>query len=181
MWQKIQKTTQKLLFNQEIDLGFTKLYSMYSFKTYDPSELITNAIGQGGCKASALHLCMLYQMIMNNGKMIKPYLVNNIEINNHHILNHSKDTLTKYGKKSTYKTLKEALEICANSYGLKSKDGKVYSKTGTAESQNNNHTYIACSTEQFTFVISKENTNNTSTELIPLAQKIIHYLELLFS
>lgn len=77
---EFSNTLDKLLFNQSLDLDFVTAISQTPIsKDVDDYEMLQASIGQGKVQITPMHLNMITSAIANNGVLMRPYLVDNIE------------------------------------------------------------------------------------------------------
>ena len=183
--EKLYNTAKKYMYGESIELDFCTLYSNFEKSDIsNPSTLAETSFGQGTTLISPLQLCMQIQSIMNNeGVMLKPYLIQSITNDEKTEYSGKTETLTKATDSTTAKKLYELLSETAKDYRLYDADsGSVIAKTGTADLYNGtNAIYITCgfTTEdtRYAICISKRNTNETSSSLIPATNTLLEYLK----
>ncbi len=77
---KFSDTLDQLLFNQDLKLDFTTVKSSTPVsEDISPAEMLQVSIGQGTVQMSPMHLNMITAAIANNGKLMKPYVVDYVE------------------------------------------------------------------------------------------------------
>ncbi|MBE6008141.1 MAG: hypothetical protein E7235_02960 [Lachnospiraceae bacterium] len=80
---KIRTTAEKLMLNNGI--GFDLNYSVSQILIEDNailSEIVETSIGQGKTLVTPLNMAMITSAIVNEGKMMKPYLLDHVKNNN---------------------------------------------------------------------------------------------------
>ena len=139
--EKLRSTAEKLGFNSGI--GFDLNYSVSQFMLDDDSilsEVVETSIGQGKTLATPLNMAMITSAIINEGKMMKPYILDHVENSKG-----NRESITIPSVLSTpistadSLTLKEYMISVVNEGTgyLAAIDGKVVGgKTGTAENPN---------------------------------------------
>ena len=144
----LMDTAEKYLIGASIDLDFAQLTSKIDFSGLNNSFIIAStAYGQGRLVVAPLQLCMIVQAVMNDGRMVKPYVVAQITDDGKTVYAPSDDGLLSetIGPENNAK-LKELLHSNGEYYGFDEYDyGYVIAKTGTAEVDYGagNHVYIA--------------------------------------
>ena len=141
-------TAQKYLIGAPIDLDFAQLTSKIDFSGLNNSYLIAStAYGQGRLVVAPLQLCMIIQAVMNEGRMVHPYLVAQITDDGKTLYAPSfEGILSETIGPENNARLKELLHSNGEYYGFDEYDyGYVIAKTGTAEVEYGagNHVYIA--------------------------------------
>ena len=179
-------TAQKYLIGTPIDLDFTQLTSTIDFSGLNNSFVVAStAYGQGRLVISPLQLCMIVQAVMNDGVMVRPYLIEQI----------TNDGKTQYspslegilsetvGAENNAK-LKQLLHSNGEYYGFDAYDyGYVIAKTGTAEVEYGagNHVYfaLACDFGDNTYAICIDHADVSGATGYGLAQDAETILEAL--
>ena len=152
---KLKKTFMNFMLGESIKLDFVTLHSTF-LKDGNFSEFLvaSNSYGQGELVMSPLHLAMTVGTVMNEGIMMRPYVVS-------HIVNDEKTTykakteiLSEATDAKTAEHVKNLLHSNAHYYGLynhfSEDDVYIIAKTGTAEvgtTDNGNHIYYTIGIE----------------------------------
>lgn len=135
---KWRETTKKLLFDKKLPGDVKYAESKFRLTDEDSSaEVMMTAMGQGKTQVSPYHMAMITAAIANNGKLMKPYLVDRIT-------NYAGTTVKKYmpEKYKDLMTSEEAAQLTEYMKGVVdygtgvALGGESYSvagKTGTAE------------------------------------------------
>lgn len=133
-----RKMTKELLFDQALPSDLKYMESKFRLTESDSSaEVMMTAMGQGKTQVSPYHMAMITAAIANNGKLMKPYLVDKIT-------NYSGTTVKKYlpEKYKDLMTSEEAAQLTEYMKGvvdygtgaaLSGQSYTVAGKTGTAE------------------------------------------------
>ena len=181
-----KKTAEKFLLGKEIELDFTTLKSTFDLGVPgDKWALSQAAFGQGSVAASPLHGTFFMSAVINEGKIMKPYMVQNITNNNDTVYEAKEELLSKAIEKSTAKTLKDMLHKNAVHYGFDEDTyGKnVYAKTGTAQmdaTKERFHIYYLVGVEtesgEYVILVSERNTSNGSSNLKSIAKNVVDYV-----
>ena len=135
---KLKKTFNRFMVGTPVELDFTTLQSTF-LKATNFSEFLvaSNSYGQGELIMSPLHLAMTAGAIMNNGKMMHPYVVDHITNDNKTTYKSKSEVLSDTTDEDTAKEVKDLLYSNALFYGLYDhfSEDEVYiiAKTGTAE------------------------------------------------
>ena len=144
----LMDTANKYMIGIPVDLDFTQLTSNIDFSGLNNSYVIAStAYGQGRLVVSPLQMCMVIQSVMNDGMMVRPYLISQITDDGKSVYTPSPDGLLSetIGPENNGR-LKGLLHSNAEYYGFDEYDhGYVIAKTGTAEVDYGagNHVYIA--------------------------------------
>lgn len=175
----LETAAKSYLIGTDIVLDMGTMRSNFNLEYYQDASLNqATAFGQGNTSISPMHMTMIMSCIMNDGEMMKPYVVESIKLD---------DKKTKYKgypiilanpiSKDEANNLKELLKSAAISYGL-GDYGDIYAKTGTAQVQNGkcNHIYLLIGTEQYSIVISRNGTNESSHALFKSGRSILDYM-----
>lgn len=133
-----RKTAKALLFNSDMPSPLMYSQSKFVLSTKDPSsEVMMTAIGQGKTQVSPYHMALITAAIANGGKLMKPYLVDQVT-------NYTGSTVTKnmpeqYGELMTSQEaaqLTEYMKAVTSEGTAATLGGQGYTvagKTGTAE------------------------------------------------
>lgn len=141
-YEKYRNTCEELLFNKDLPFEGSCSKSYFEIdKNSKRTELPQTAIGQGETRLSPLHNAMIFSAIANDGKLMKPYLIQSIEsddgntvkkFNNEAYGNlmtkEEADILTEY--------MKSVCEYGTAAWYLDGANYSVAGKTGTAEYDN---------------------------------------------
>ncbi|MBR4162832.1 MAG: hypothetical protein IKR11_04865 [Solobacterium sp.] len=171
----LQKTASAFMLGKDIDIPYLcTLHSSMNFADEKPITIAQTSFGQGDTQITPAHLCLIAQAIANDGKMMRPYIVQNIKSGNHTLYRHINRKLSTALKNSVDVKLKEIMHSTALLYGLdEATYGMVYAKTGTAEcAEGRIHTYMIGFTKDASFCISMNNSLH-STDLYPVARQLV--------
>lgn len=179
-----QKLCNSMLFNQNLPIAFESSMSGFSLAETDDTALkMDTAIGQGKTLVSPLHMAMLASAVCNDGVVMRPQLVE--EVNNY------KGVTVENTKSKEYKTLftekqlsvlKEFMRETVEN-GTASRLNKeaytAYGKTGTAQTTNDlNKTnawfvgYAEYEGKELAIAVVVEDSGTGSTYAVPVAEKI---------
>lgn len=137
-----QKTCDKLLFNQELPVSFHYKESYVPINAASPiDEVMQTAIGQGKTQITPLHMAMITSAIANDGILMEPYLLKQVE-------SYQKSIVEKYEPKEYGRLMTETETDIMNRYmeevvqsgtatKLKGMPYTVAGKTGSAEYSSN--------------------------------------------
>lgn len=191
---KLKDTFSRFMVGETVELDFCTLKSTFMKDNTGYSDFITasNGYGQGQLDMCPLHIAMVMSSIMNEGKMMTPYLIERITNDGKKVYSGDSDLLSQATDKKTAKTVKELLYSNAKYYGLyeyfDKKDVYIIAKTGTAEVDRadkngekiNNHIYYAMGVEiddtSYGICIDHYNTKEGSSTLKPVAVEVINAL-----
>lgn len=180
----LQVMADRFLLNEPIKLDFCSLYSNFDLDTMNDNYLLAQtAFGQGRTTMSPLHIAMIMNAVINDGKMMKPYLVQSIDDDGKNLLTTEPEVLAEPFSATTASVLKKYLHSTAEGYKYyESNYGMVYAKTGTADQSNKkNHIYLLMGVEDTpvgdcVILIDRRNVAGTSSTLKPEAESILNYL-----
>jgi peptidoglycan glycosyltransferase len=174
---------EDFLFNKKLSVDFA--YSQSSFSLDADKEKEKKAqtmIGQGDTQITPLHNAMVISTIANDGKMMKPYVVDRIESYTGQLVKQYQPTTL--GEPATeeeageLKKLLEAVVEKGTATALKSKSYTAAGKTGSAEfdSTKASHSwfigYAPADNPQIAVSIIVEGAGTGSEYAVPIARKI---------
>lgn len=173
----VEKTAEKFMIGKDITIPFLTTISSSMDIGDTQIELAQASFGQGKTQITPLQIAMIVQAVANEGVMMQPYIVSSITsglIPCYQAFNHKLSTTMD---KEVNARLKEIMHSTAVGYGFDEYNyGMVYAKTGTAECVNDRiHTYIAGFTEDYSFVVSRNNSTISYVD-IPTAMALVQYL-----
>lgn len=123
----------------EVDEGNNSAVSLFP-DTDDPALLALAGIGQGDTSATPLQMAMVAAAIANEGKVMKPYLIDKIKAPNLSVLEETEpEVLSEAVSEDTAEQLKEmmrAVVTTGTARGAITVPGGGGGKTGTAETGN---------------------------------------------
>lgn len=178
----LERMAKNFQIGKKLELDFASISSEINMEYYGNEIVEQTAFGQGNTQISPLHIAMTLQTVVNNGEMIRPYIIKDYQGN-------AKRKRFKSGKyvlgepihRSDSKKLKKVLHNVATEYGFSEDEfGKVFAKTGTAQiNQKGNpcHIYLVFATEKITGIISMDRTDQSSHSLIPIAKNILLFMK----
>lgn len=153
---KLDKTARSFLIGEgDIELDFATLRSNFNLGSLSNDALLAQtAYGQGETVMSPMHIAMVMSTILNDGTVMKPYMVDSLR-NDGRLRSYSSDEVLCEGviSKETAHAMQDMLSKTAEHYGFESgKLGTCYAKTGTAQvgeinGQDVHHIYIVCGVE----------------------------------
>ena len=169
-YKKLSTTLNGFLIGEEaVETDFGILDGRYDNGSYTRHDLATIAYGQG-IYLSPVQLCVVLQTILNDGKMLCPSIVEQIDDKP---VSESK-ILAKPISKKTARAVKGLMTSAAESYGAA--DRSYMAKTGTADThRGTNHIWIAGGDDRFSVVISHNNSGSTSGSLMSDLNAILAY------
>ena len=137
--EKLREVSEKYMLNKEIPFDLKMSSSVFSKKRMDDTELGVTAIGQGKTLVTPLNMAMVASAIANNGEMVKPILVKQVESPEGKILteNYTK-TLSTVTTPEVSQQLKDMMvKVVSSGTGKNAsiRNVKVAGKTGTAENE----------------------------------------------
>ena len=176
----LEDKASDFMIGESIPLDFTTLNSNFDLGIGTRSELAQAGFGQGNTQVTPLHIAMIVQSVANDGVMMKPYLVDEVTLNDTALLKGRKQRLCTPIKKATAKKLTDIMQYTAREeYGFDPAEfGSIGAKTGTAELANGKyHAYFASFSDDYVVVISENNTSKHGSSLKERAKDIYRYLE----
>ncbi len=170
-FKRLAAMINKLGIGDVLETDFGDLTSNMDTANYTRHDLATISYGQG-IYMSPVQLCVITQGIINDGKMLRPSLINAVDNKN---MNHAGEVIS--GDVISHKTAKEIKKLmraAAESYGAT--DPSYMAKTGTADThRGTNHIWITGGDEQFAVVVSHNNSSATSSSLMNDMNAILAY------
>lgn len=174
------QTQEAFLYNTPVeDLDFTEQTLTSSVTLTTQESLAMAGYGQGTLCTSPLHIALSMAGVMNDGTIVKPYLVENTTIKGKTKNQHKTQTLSEGCiSKANARTLRSYLNANAVSYGFdEATCGKAYAKTGTADdSHGTNHVYCVSATGDYVVLVSISHVHNTSSLTLPITKRVLSYV-----
>lgn len=174
------ETQEKFLYNVPIsDLDFTEQTLTSTLSLTTQASLAMAGYGQGTLSTSPLHLALGMGGVMNDGEIVKPYLVENATIKGKTKRQHKPETLSKDCiSKANAETLRSYLHVTALAYGFdEATCGTAFAKTGTADdSRGTNHVYCVSVTGDYVVAVSISHVHNTSSLTLPITKRVLSYV-----
>jgi len=175
-----------LLFNQELPYEFGSSKSSFKLKEKaSDSDIMQTAIGQGETVVTPLHMAMITSAIANNGILMKPYLVSEIQ-------NYQGATVKVYQPEESQKLIssdetkimqKFMKSVVTDGTGekLDNQSYDAYGKTGSAEytdTDKSSHAWFVGYAHQagktdISVSIVVEGAGSGSSYAVPIAKKIL--------
>lgn len=183
--EKLKETADNFLLGQEIELDFTTLKSTYDLGTPgDRWSIAQAAFGQGSVAISPLQITFLMSSVLNEGKIMKPFLIQTISQNGKTIYESTEEILSRATSKSTAKTLKKMLHSTAVGYGFDEKTygENIYAKTGTSQmansNKNSNYYLVGLETDsgEYVILVNERNSLKTSSSLKGIAKNVVDFV-----
>lgn len=180
---KLNRLCTDLLFNSSLPVNFPYKKSRFSLNSdSDTFETMQTVIGQGKTLVSPLHLAMIASAVANDGVLMKPYLISQVQNSNGNIIKSYKPK--KYKQlisKDDTKILRKFMEEVVD-YGtanvLNGDAYEAYGKTGTAQikdgSRNNSlfMGYAEKEGKQIAICVVLENMPEGSMSAVPVAKSV---------
>lgn len=171
------------LLGKKIDLGFTVLNSSAKFTGSD-RNLAMVGFGQGGLAVSPLHIAMIGQSIVNDGKMIKPTLIKAMYDAKGKTMfqNTEHELLTQAVKPHVAEGVRELMLGVTREQQpkwLEDYTENIYVKTGTAQGSDNfsnYNSYYLCMTDEYVILISINNTQSYGGSFADVAESFLKEL-----
>lgn len=131
------KSADKFMFNQNFKFDLPFHESIFDYNNISKTDLASSGIGQGNVQATPLEMCMVAAGIANNGNIMKPYLVSQVNTSDgENLLNAEPEVLSSAISEDTANELKEyMLSVVSNGTGSAAyrRGYKIAGKTGTAQ------------------------------------------------
>ena len=136
----LKETAEALGFNQPLNVDFGHSVSRFNLQISDSEfEKAATAIGQGRTLTTPLHMAMLASAIINDGRSMKPYLVDYTMKHGRQIINRQKPIkigdVLKEEEAYQLQSLMEGVVDHGTAVTLPEKNLVVGGKTGTAENE----------------------------------------------
>ena len=137
---QLKATAESLGFNQPLGVDFGYSVSQFNLQTNDSDfEKAATAIGQGRTLTTPLHMAMLASAIINDGKSMKPYLLDYTMKQGRQIINRQKaveiGNIMEESEAYELQALMEGVVDHGTAVTLPEKNLVVGGKTGTAENE----------------------------------------------
>lgn len=184
---RLRETFEAFMVGETVELDFATLKSTFiDHGGYAPFTVASNAYGQGQLVMAPLHLAMMMSAIMNDGEMMKPYLISNMVDDGKVIYSTDAQVLSVAADKKSCNTIKNMLINNAEHYKLYdyfNKSVKIAAKTGTAQvadQSNGDHIYWAVGVEYegntYGICVDRDHTTAGSSSLLPVVVDVINCL-----
>lgn len=171
---------ERFMIGETIELDFGTISSEHNLdKDVSKTNIAATAFGQGKLMVTPINIALIAQSIANDGIMIKPYVIHSIVTDSGKVLKQGKkEVLSEVASKETIAVVKDALLKTAIHYGIDAERG-IAAKTGTAELGNGlNRASFMSFNEDYTVVITVNNTSMRGSALKNSALRIYDALEL---
>lgn len=181
---RLKQTYKDFMIGEQIELDFTTLDSQFS-ESGDLSKynIASIAYGQGSLIMSPFHLAMCASAIMNDGVMMKPYMIGQITNDEKSVYKGKAEVLSKVIDKSGAEIVRELLHSNAFYYGFydyfDEDEAYIIAKTGTAETGGlSDHIYFTVGVQinEHIFGICIDNVYATQTGF-SMKDKVISIIE----
>ena len=175
--EQMEKTAKAFMIGTDIEIPFLCTISSSIEFDKEQIEVAQTSFGQGKTQITPLQIAMISQSVANDGNMMSPYIVDSIHSGRLPLYKAFPKKLSTTMDSTVNDRLKEILHSTAVGYGFDEANyGMVYAKTGTAEcAEDRIHTYITGFTDSYSFVISHNNGDISTTD-IPVAQQLVSFL-----
>lgn len=184
--ERLGSTADQFYFNKKISFDLPVSPSVFDYKKNIPkTTLAASAIGQGDVLVTPLHMAMVASTVANDGKMMEPILVKEVEDpKGKSIRKHEPKVLQDSISEETAKKLNEfMLSVVQNGTGKRAamRRVKVAGKTGTAENASGeNHAwfigYAPANDPQVAVAVIVEQAGRSGGSVAaPMARDIIAY------
>lgn len=184
--ERLGSTADQFYFNKKIPFDLPVSPSVFDYKKNIPkTTLAASAIGQGDVLVTPLHMAMVASTVANDGKMMEPILVKEVEDpKGKSIRKHEPKVLQDSISEETAKKLNEfMLSVVQNGTGKRAamRRVKVAGKTGSAENASGeNHAWFigdapANDPQVAVAVIVEQAGRSGGSVAAPMARDIIAY------
>ena len=129
----LEQELQKIGFEKDLELGQKVTNSTYGEKSKINSEvqLADTGYGQGKVLVNPIHMASIYSAFLNEGNMIKPYLIKQTNKQVEYI---QKEAFTKQAADTIKEDLIQVVEnVNGTAHSVKTEGKTIGGKTGTAE------------------------------------------------
>lgn len=178
------KKSEDFMFNKKIPFDISTKKSSFPTKDMDKAAIASTSIGQGELLVTPLNMALMASSIANDGKMMKPRLVNKvIDSDNNVVKEFESETLSTVTTPDIANNVKDMMvSVVDNGTGKRAKINgiKIAGKTGTAEAGKNkkDHSWFVAfapaDDPQIAVVVFLENDGGTGgTTAAPIARDII--------
>lgn len=179
-----QKVCNAMLFNQELPIAFESSISNFKISASDEvSFKMDTAIGQGKTLVSPLHMVMLAGAVANDGVVMRPQMLEQIENYNGAVVEETKEkeyvTLFTEEQVSILSEYMRSVVTDGTAKGLQSEHYDAYGKTGTAQTTSDldqtNAWFVGFAEKdgkQIAIAVVVEDSGNGSTYAVPIAKKV---------
>ncbi len=164
------------LIGQEIPLDFTTIRSNIDLGDFQENLVAETGFGQGNTLITPLHLAMIGQSIANGGVMLKPYMVDQISLDDKILYQGSGEQLAAPLDKETAEKLKALLKNVSADYYHLPEEG-ICSKTGTAQLPDNMvKQYYLSFDEDYVVLMARKAKKGFGIDLKGYVMNIYEYL-----
>lgn len=176
----------RFMFNKEVDFDLSLKKSVFNYsKSLDNTQVAASSIGQGKVLATPLEMAMVASTIANDGKMMQPYLVSEVESPSGSIIEkHEPTVLSEATSQEVASQVKDLMiDVVRNGNGSRaySRGLKIAGKTGTAEnSSGRSHAWFvgfapATDPKFAVAIIVEESEGYGGTVAAPIARQLLRY------
>lgn len=142
----LEASLRKFMLGENIELDFTTLTSNLDFEDGRDEVVGSIAFGQGKTEVTPLYMAMAAQAIINDGVMLKPYLIQSIDTGaGENVSTGQTEELATVTSKETADEVTDAMYSAADHYGFDyvGPDGwQIAAKTGTAQTGTSTNAWI---------------------------------------
>ncbi|WP_311481893.1 penicillin-binding protein 2 [uncultured Anaerococcus sp.] len=181
--EKMAKTSKNFGFNQDYKFDLDKNNSTIPFDDLNEADLAMTGFGYGKTQVTPLHMAMVTSAIANNGKMMKPRLVDKITNKEERVVYEAEDeVLSKATSEKTANAIRDLMvEVINNGTGQAAYLDwiQLAGKTGTADKADGNVDawfvgFAPADDPKIAFAIVVEDSQGTGGEVAaPLARNIV--------
>lgn len=180
---RMQEAADSFLLGKDIPLDFATIKSTFSLGDGEDNVLAATAFGQGETLVTPLHMAMITQSIANEGKMLKPYLIQSVVNGKGKTMEEGKtEELTETMEKEIAEKLRRVMTKAGESYGMETIDGKeIAAKTGTAQRGDGTNnawlvTFAPADDPEYVIVLNRLKTKEIGKSLAPAAEALYEIL-----
>ncbi len=180
----LEQMMERFLIGKSIELDFTTLSSNLDFDDYSDNMIATTSFGQGRTLITPLHMAMIVQSIANNGKMLKPYIIDSITSGKGNLTRKGEtELLTEPVSKDIADKIAEVMVDTGEQYGMSEfhHNIKIAAKTGTAQCGDGKNnawmvSFAPADDPQYVVCINELGTNDYGIALKDETEAIYEYL-----
>lgn len=190
---KMDETARKFMIGEELELDFGTMKSNWNIEENNMEQLALTGFGQGDTLFSTMYAAMLGQTIANDGVMMTPYLVREIQDASGNTVETGKtEVLSQVTSKETADKITKAMLAATKSHlgvveGAENRtvyeEYEIASKTGTGENGDekgtNNAWFVSfapASNPQYVVVANQCKTDKYGQNLMDTVAGIYQYL-----
>lgn len=183
-YDRLKNTSEKMLFNKDINFELDIKKSTFPIKSSGDTELGATGIGQGRIQSTPINMLLVASSIANNGKMISPSIVKDIKSSNGSLIDKGQsNTILDLEIENANRIKIMMRSAVENGTGGKAniKGLSVSGKTGTAQNSKglNDLWFVGFAPYEqplISVLVLLEDQTSTAGEIAaPIAKELINY------